>query len=355
MRQQTRLLNAINDRYDRLANTDAQTIDHQVLLTRDWINAQPELRAILAEAEQVERNMSFRGWRLNLAASKKFAWLSRTEAGRAWLAWRLMDHLAANFEAGENYPVEHYAARFRDLLPKHGPASSVRRTNDYVVQEFVKQIFLPLFQYLGDQVGLGTAVVHVLQRYVARIEWFDRSDLYRRYQEAVTAGRVGEEVYNLDLQRFLFLDGGYITQAKARSASGEADLVGGLDTDDPLVCEGKLFDGSGRGKSYLAKGFHQVIMYAHDYNKAVAHLVVFNLTDKLLQFDADGPAGAWAPYVQHERVRVHLIVVRAHPPDTTASKAGKATVVRIRREDLITVEADTNETQDHDAPATSGI
>lgn len=49
------------------------------------------------------------------------------------------------------------------------------------------------------------------------------------------------------MQRFLFLDGGYITQAKARSASGETDLLGGLDTDDPLICEGKLFgDKSGR-------------------------------------------------------------------------------------------------------------
>lgn len=89
--------------------------------------------------------------------------------------------------------------------------------------------------------------------HVAQVEWFDRKNLYARFAENT---RNGEEVYNLDLQRFLFLDGGYITQAKARSASGEADLIGGLETDDALICEGKLYDSDSRGKSYLAKGFH---------------------------------------------------------------------------------------------------
>jgi hypothetical protein len=108
-------------------------------------------------------------------------------------------------------------------------------------------------------------VLYVLERYVRRVEWFDRDELHRRYREAVAAGHVGEDVYNLDLQRFLFIEGDYITYAKPRSASGEADVIGELDTDDPLVYDGKIFDGEGRGKSYLAMGFNQIIQYAQDH------------------------------------------------------------------------------------------
>lgn len=335
MRHQVRLQNAIKERYERLAASDEETIDHQVALTRNWINAQPELRAILAEAERVEPV-------LNYEVSEVFQWSGRTEAGRAWLVWRLMNDVATGTETGAKYQIV-------DHLLQNSTSPHV------VFQRFAKQVLKPLFDYLGDQVEHGSAVIHVLQRYVARVEWYDRDKLYRRYEDAVTSGRVGEDVYNLDLQRFLFLDGGYITQAKARSASGEADLLGALDTDDPLICEGKLYDGGRRGTSYLANGFHQVIKYAHDYNKTVAHLVVLNLTERLLQFQTDGPAGAWAPYVENAGVRVHLIVVRAYPPAKTASKSGKATTVRVSREDLITLDGETDHgAPDHDTPTGSG-
>jgi hypothetical protein len=196
-------------------------------------------------------------------------------------------------------------------------------------QAFAEQVIQPLIDFLDERVGDESSVLFVLERYVHMIEWFDRDARYAAF-EADTAN--GEEVYNLNLQRFLFQEGGYITHAKARSASGEADLIGGLDTDDPLVCEGKLFDS--RGKSYLARGCHQVIKYAHDYNQSVAHLVVFNMTDRLLQFPTDGAAGAWPSYVEIAGVRVYFIGTRALPPAATASKAGKATTVALTRNDL---------------------
>jgi hypothetical protein len=247
--------------------------------------------------------------------------------------------LADGTEAGATHQIVDHLMRFT-------------RSPNVRLRRFAEQVVKPLFDYLSDQLGLESAVLHVLQRYVAQVEWFDRKNLHTRFEDDT---RNGEEVYDLDLQRFLFLDGGYITQAKARSASGEADLVGGLDTDDPLICEGKLYDGNRRGKPYLAQRFHQVIKYAHDYNKTVAHLVVFNLTDNLLQFQPDGPAGAWARYVETAGVRVHLIVVRALPPDKTASKAGKSRTVVISREDLTTLDNEaTQDASGHDTPTGSG-
>jgi len=318
---------ALVDRYERLVDGDDDSIDHEVTLIRDWINEQPALRAILAEVANSEPAMDFEDWRSRLGNVDQFKWPSRSEAGRAWTIWQLMNAIATAHEAGAEYQVVDYAMQYAEF----------GKSPNSMVRAFVSRILSPLFRYLGEHVAQGSAVLHTLERYVARVEWYDRNDLYARYEAARSGNHVGEDVYDLDLQRFLFLDGGYITQAKARSASGEADIIGGLATSDPLICEGKLFDN--RGKRHIVKGFHQVIKYAHDYNKTTAHLVVFNLTDRLLRLPTDDPSKAWPPCIEESGVRVNFIVVRALPPATTASAAGKATVVEISRGDLISLDA----------------
>ncbi|MBT2398827.1 hypothetical protein [Streptomyces sp. ISL-100] len=219
------------------------------------------------------------------------------------------------------------------------PEAGWRAASDYSTKrniqdswrEFAEDILQPLFDFLSERVGAESSILHTLERYRTRIEWFDREELYTRF-EADRAN--GEEVYNLDLQRFLFLEGDHITHAKPRSASGEADLIGDLDGRDPLVCDGKIFDGSSRGKGYLVKGVHQIIKYAHDYGQHTAYLVIYNITDKLLELPTDGTPGAWPPYTEISGVRVYFIHVRVLPPTATASKAGKATRVTLTHDDL---------------------
>jgi hypothetical protein len=297
------------------------TASHEVRLAVEWIESQPALRAVLAEAALAEPDLDFEAFHESFGHLRgHLTWPSRTEEGRATLVWDLMKRHAAADAAGRGEELTmHYG---------HGTGFSVNNMNA-MWQTFPEQVIQPLIDFLDERVGDQSSVLFVLERYVRIVEWFDRDVLHAAF-EADRAN--GEEVYNLNLQRFLFQEGGYITHAKARSASGEADLIGGLDTDDPLVCEGKLFDS--RGKSYIARGFHQVIKYAHDYNQNVAYLVVFNMTDRLLQFPTDGPAGAWPPHIEMAGVRVYLIGIRALPPAATASKAGKATTVTLTRDDL---------------------
>ncbi|MCU7727063.1 hypothetical protein ODJ79_25330 [Actinoplanes sp. KI2] len=321
MRYQQDLQVKLRQRLRRLMTAGFGAASHEVRLAVDWIESQPALRTILAEAALAEPNLDFEAFHQSFANLRgHLTWPSRTEEGRATLVWDLMKRHAAADRAGSGEALTmHYA---------HGTGFSVNNLSA-MWQTFPEQVIQPLIDFLEERVGDESSVLFVLERYVRTIEWFDRDKLYADF-EADRAN--GEEVYNLNLQRSLFQEGGYITHAKARSASGEADLIGGLDTDDPLVCEGKLFDS--RGKSYLARGFHQVIKYAHDYNQSVAYLVVFNLTDRLLQFPTDGPAGAWPPYIEMAGVRVYFIGIRALPPAATASKAGKATTVTLTRDDL---------------------
>jgi hypothetical protein len=296
------------------------TAGHEVRLIVKWINDQPALRAFLAEAAQVEPDADLEALKAGLGRGVQFSWPTSTEEGRATLVWQLMQDIAVG-SVSNNYYATSIGTGY----------SGVTNIQDGW-REFAQDVLQPLFDYLGELISNQSAVLHTLERYCTRVEWFDREELYARFAANT---RNGEEVYNLDLQRFLYLDGDLVTHAKPRSASGEADLVGGLDTDDPLVCDGKVFDADGRGVAYLVKGVHQIVKYAHDHGKNTAYLAIYNISDKLLECASEGPAGLWPPYVELSGVRVYFVVVRALPPANTASKSGKPQPIRLALGDLI--------------------
>ncbi|MFJ9909423.1 hypothetical protein ACIRVK_42530 [Streptomyces sp. NPDC101152] len=318
MKYQRRLQVAVRERLRKLMTAPYTSAAHEVHLAVTWINSQPALRGLLEEAARTEPGLDQDSFRSELVDGR-LAWPSRTEDGQATLVWGLMQHIA-NTEADD----PGIGWRIASGYSAHGDIQDNWR-------EFAEHILQVLFDFLSERVGAESSILHTLERYRTRIEWFDRDELYSRF-EADRAN--GEEVYNLDLQRFLFLEGDHITHAKPRSASGEADLIGDLDSRDPLVCDGKIFDGSGRGKSYLVKGLHQIVKYAHDYGQHTAYLVIYNITDKLLELPTDGTPGIWPPYTELTGVRVYFIHVRVLPPTTTASKAGKATRVTLTKDDL---------------------
>lgn len=319
MKYQQRLQVAVRERLRKLMTAPFPAAGHAVHLAVTWINSQPALKGLLEEASRAEPDLDHERFRTGLDGDAPFTWCSRTEEGQATLIWSLMREIAAE---SEDRP---------DVGWQIASGYSTHKSVQDNWREFAEDILQPLFNFLSERVGVESSILHTLERYRTRIEWFDREELYTRFK-AATAN--GEEVYNLDLQRFLFLEGDHITHAKPRSASGEADLIGDLDTADPLVCDGKIFDGSGRGKGYLVKGVHQIIKYAHDYGQHTAYLVIYNITDKLLELPTDGTPGAWPPHTEISGVRVYFIHVRVLPPTTTASKAGKATRVTLTHDEL---------------------
>jgi hypothetical protein len=279
---------AICERLNRLLAEHWDTGGHQIGLITRWIETQPALVAILREAEQVEPDVDVAAFeQACLVGRRQLVWPIRTEEGQAALVWKLMKRLSTSPPRPDGAP--------RPI--KLGMSTNI---NDSWC-EFVKRVLAPLFDFLAERVGEGSSILHVIERYVHVLEWFDRTELYTKSK---AARATGEEIYNNDLQRFLFEDGGYITYAEVRSASGEAYLTGGLEAGESLICEGKLFDD--RGVRYLASGLHQVVKYAHDQGKGVAYLVVFNMTDRLLQFPTEDPADQWPPYLEITGVRVYL-------------------------------------------------
>lgn len=324
MKYQQQLQVAVRERLRKVMAVSFASAGHEIHLAVAWVNSQSALKGLLEEAARAEPDLDRERFRTGLTRSGRFAWPSRTEEGRATLVWELMQDIAKD------------EADSPDAGWRIASGYSMERNIQDSWREFAEDILQPFFDFLSERVGAQSSVLHTLERYRTRVEWFDRKELYQRF-EAARAN--GEEVYNLDLQRFLFLEGDHVAQAKPRSASGEADLVGDPDGHDVLVCDGKIFDGKGRGKSYLVKGLHQVTKYAHDYGQHTAYLVIYNITDKLLDLPTDGTPGVWPPYAELSGIRVYFIHVRVLPPTATASKAGKATRVTLTRDDLTNPDA----------------
>jgi hypothetical protein len=204
-----------------------------------------------------------------------------------------------------------------------------------LTRQFTEHIVSPLFDFLLEQVAVAGSLLYILGRHVRRVEWFDRDDLYAR---AMQDTRKTEEVYDTDLRRFLFSEGISMPFSQARSASGLSDVLADLDTEDPLVCEMKIFDAASRGKRHLASGANQVLQYATDYGKQAGYLVITNLSGRPLDLPSEETSKTWPPRITVAGVRVYLIAVRALPT-LPASKQGKPAPVTITYDDLIDLDA----------------
>lgn len=322
MKYQHDLQVAVRERQRRLLTEHFRSAGHQVALVKRWIESQPQLISIIREAASVEPDLDVDTLHTQVVRRDDVHWPSRTEAGKTSLIWAIMCDIEKAAELTDrNRPLM--------LVVGHGNLPDGWR-------EYAERVLLPLLDYLLENLAQYSTALHAIERYQHITEWFTRASLYAAFKQRTSTG---EELYNDDLQHFLYRDAGYVTHAKVRSASGEVDLTGGIDTVDPLICEGKLFDQ--RGVRYIASGVHQLVQYAHDQQKSRAYLVIFNLTSKLLEFEFRGENAEWPPQLEVAGVTVNLIVVRALPPTTTASKSGRASIVRVTAEQLTDPDSET--------------
>lgn len=322
MRYEQDLQVQLRDRLARLLKIDYDEAAAQVKFTVNWIRKQSALVSILTNAEQAEQGLAadFESWKQSVAQGQPAA--TETEAGRAWLVWKLLEEVADESRTGDTDPVRSYIMGY------------YRRNSG--VTDAVRKLFLrvvaPMFDYLSDQVGQAASMLYLLQRYVRRLEWFERDDLYARYEAA--SGQKGEEVYDIAFRRFLFDEGVSMPFSQVKSPSGLADAVVDEGDSERFVGEIKLFDGENRRKRELAKGFNQAIQYAQDWGSSTSYLVIVNLSGRTLELPSEGSVDSWPSYLDVGGIRVYMVVARALPRES-ASKQGKVQPVVVTREDLL--------------------
>ncbi|HEX6341381.1 hypothetical protein [Umezawaea sp.] len=314
MRYERDLQVRIRERYKRLFKTGHDVYDVQCGYVRDFILKSPALRAIVEQLEHSLPELDATKWVADNFDYHNHKW-PNSEQGRAKVVW----HMLRSFADGSVDPLQ------------ISHSFSNERNINASVREMTEQVMEPFVEYLEERLGTESETLYLLERLKQRIERFDSDELFARY-EADTAH--GEDIYDRYIQKFLFDQGADHVIAKPRTASGEADVVSNLDSDDALIEETKLYDGASYGVSYIRKGFNQAVQYAHDHGKTAAHLIVINLSDDNLQIASDEDVAIWPPRVHSSGVTVYIVVVRARP-SPSASKRGSQKTVQVTREKLI--------------------
>lgn len=204
-----------------------------------------------------------------------------------------------------------------------------RRGTEFDVkqQTFFRVFIEPLYEYLIEHLSDRSAMLALLLRYKHKCEWFQRDRLQGLLEQ-------GERHLGMHLYEYLF-DHGIEFSIEPTSASGEADLVGMQNSDDPLIADVKIFEPEdSKPKGYLIRGFHQVYTYTQDFNEPFGYLIVYNNSGTDLAFPAANTEQG-IPIIQHSNKTIFIVVIDVFDHQKTASKRGRLESVQITEAELI--------------------
>jgi len=192
---------------------------------------------------------------------------------------------------------------------------------------FTQVFFVPLYHYLLDQLNSVSTMLYMLLRYKRWAEWFEKQYLREIYE---TAGRDGEAVLDKSLRGFLFESGIDYPFSQPASPHGKVDIVAGLETDDPLVLEIKLWDSQRDYKeNRLRDGLRQLIEYSTQYGKDKGYLVIFNLDQESLVFISEASKGEWPSYIEYGNRTYFFIDVHIAEKKKPISQLDKGKPVQV--------------------------
>lgn len=198
-------------------------------------------------------------------------------------------------------------------------------------EHIVEQVVSPILYFLHDSLDRSSSVIYLLEKYKRRTEWFTFQPLIDQYLNA-TANY--EEVFDRDLRMFLFDQGIDYPFSTPSSASGRADIIGSIDTTDPIIIEVKVFDREkGYSKNRVKDGLTQAIKYTGDYNKDIGYVVLFNMDKAELNFKLENSKNIFPPMYTFNNKTYFFIVINLWK-GASASKVGTTEAIDILEEDL---------------------
>lgn len=198
-------------------------------------------------------------------------------------------------------------------------------------ENVIELLISPMLNYFHDRLDKSSSIIYLLEKYKRRTEWFTYVGLLEKYS---SASKGYEQIFEDDLRLFLFDQGIDYPFSTPKSTSGRGDIIGAIDTEDPVIIEIKIFDRTkGYNKNRVKEGFSQIIKYANDYNKDVGYLVVFNVDTAELNFALKEKNNIFPPMVGLNNKAFFLIVVNLYG-GVSASKIGTTEVITIDEAEL---------------------
>jgi hypothetical protein len=203
-----------------------------------------------------------------------------------------------------------------------------KNTIDYFRDYFLE----PFYEYLDEQLDEQTLVLNFLLRYKKKVEWFNKSLLFKKIEEARKdkENRIEEKVLSPHLYEYLF-DQGIEFQVEPKTSTGRPDLV--IDEmRKELAADSKIYDP--KNKSYISKGVSQVYTYLQDTGKQFGYFIVFNPSEKMLEFSIDEQTNP-LPHLQIGNKTIFLMTVDINPNRKTASKRSMKDIDVLTEKELL--------------------
>lgn len=200
-------------------------------------------------------------------------------------------------------------------------------TKNKIVEDYLS----PIIYYLHDKLDKSNSIIYLLEKYKRRTEWFTKKELFDQYNNAE---KNYEQILEDDLRLFLFDQGIDYPFSTPNSASGRADIIGEIETNDPLVVEIKIFDRTKNyGKDRIRDGFSQIVKYANDYNKDVGYLVIYNMEKVEINLKFTESNNIFPPSIKFNNKVFCFIIINSLTQET-ASKAGTINEIEITENEL---------------------
>ena len=325
----------LQERRDRLYNAYYTQLDNELDVFLVWLKSQPILNSILTELENEAnslnphplekcKNCFFNNALFSIFENQFFSNEKERSIYHYSFLEMIVDELFHQegqniYESSHIFQNKRQGSEFRDFFP----------------QDFTKQYVDPLVNYILDRIDKGSAILCVLEKYKKRCEWFQQEDIRKLYD---SSEHQQEAVLDRDFRRYLFDQGIDYPFSTPSSASGRADVVGLLETEDPLVLEVKIFDRTktkSYGKNRIIDGFTQIVNYANDYNKPIGYLLVFNMDTAEVEIVTNQKDKSWPTKIVFAGKTYFIIFVNIPPLGTpSASKKGRLKKVTLMEDDL---------------------
>ncbi|MCH4824610.1 hypothetical protein ML462_15660 [Gramella lutea] len=237
-----------------------------------------------------------------------------------------LEHRAAICYQLTKFMANEYNYKLNTLT--HFNFGNYHQTQDRICSDLI----LPFIQFIADSLENSNSIVYLLEKYKKRTEWFTSERLLNQY---TIQTKNYEDSLEEDLRLFLFDQGIDYPFSTPKSKSGRADIVGNIDTSDPLIVEIKIFDREKKyGKNRIVEGFTQIRQYTENYNKTQGFLVVFNFDKAQINFELNDEQTFYPPLLTINNKNYYFVVVDV-AGRKAASKIGKSDLITITKEDLI--------------------
>jgi hypothetical protein len=311
------LRSRIQEWRNRLYRSNYNTINNEFVLFWKKMHAEPMVQAILKQVILLHP----------LTGDKRAETYKQMLDDANWFEFSEHTHQAAMV-----YHMQMEALEQKSSI--NSVVFDVYHSNDFDTSrdKFVEMMVHPIIDFINDQLDEANLVLYLLEKYKRRVEWFTHGELLARF---MSHEGIKEDIFDADLRRYLFDQGVDYPFSKPRTSTGDADIVGMIDANNPLIVEVKYYDGGDYKKNRILKGFTQIVNYTEQYNKNIGYLVVFNLTAVQINIESDDNTNQFPARVNFNNKDYYIVIVGLNF-DKSASTLGKLKAEKVTKTELIT-------------------